>query len=185
LQGAKNAIRLQKNLQTQQIGAPSVKRGSKIKNGGFMTEENRNPQQVAVTDVHMPFWSMVVFMVKWAVAAIPAFFILALVAVFIYAAVPALVSGLTSASHSAITSTREGADTRTVPVARPTDELAAYDAASVASHEATKRCIETTSPEVTKRCVRLLKDCSDGNPGAVNDPLAARALASCMDGVRP
>ena len=32
---------------------------------------------VVVTDIRMPFWSMVVFMIKWAVAAIPAFIILA------------------------------------------------------------------------------------------------------------
>jgi hypothetical protein len=32
--------------------------------------------EVIVVDIKMPFFSMVVFMVKWAVAAIPAFFIL-------------------------------------------------------------------------------------------------------------
>ena len=34
---------------------------------------------VVVTDIRMPFWSMVVFMIKWAVAAIPAFIILAVI----------------------------------------------------------------------------------------------------------
>jgi hypothetical protein len=29
-------------------------------------------QPVAITDIHMPFWSMVTFMLKWAIAAIPA-----------------------------------------------------------------------------------------------------------------
>jgi hypothetical protein len=29
-------------------------------------------QAVVVTDIHMPFWSMVTFMVKWAIASIPA-----------------------------------------------------------------------------------------------------------------
>jgi hypothetical protein len=33
-------------------------------------------QNVVLTDIEMPFWSMVFFMVKWAVAAIPAMFIL-------------------------------------------------------------------------------------------------------------
>ena len=33
---------------------------------------------VVVTDIRMPFWSMVVFMIKWAIAAIPAFIILAI-----------------------------------------------------------------------------------------------------------
>lgn len=35
-------------------------------------------QRVVVTNVQMPFWSMVVFMVKWVIASIPAFIILAL-----------------------------------------------------------------------------------------------------------
>ena len=39
-----------------------------------MTEESKN--QVTVVDVKMPFWSMVIFMVKWAIAAIPALIIL-------------------------------------------------------------------------------------------------------------
>jgi len=34
------------------------------------------PQKVRVIDLDMPFGSMVVFMVKWAIAAIPAFIIL-------------------------------------------------------------------------------------------------------------
>lgn len=34
---------------------------------------------VVVTDVRMPFWSMVTFMVKWALASIPAVIILSLV----------------------------------------------------------------------------------------------------------
>ncbi len=33
-------------------------------------------QQVVVIDVKMRFWSMVVFMVKWAIASIPALIIL-------------------------------------------------------------------------------------------------------------
>lgn len=37
------------------------------------------PMEVVVTDISMSFWSMVVFMVKWVIAAIPAFFILMLI----------------------------------------------------------------------------------------------------------
>jgi hypothetical protein len=33
-------------------------------------------KNVVVTDIRMPFLSMVIFMVKWAVASIPAFIIL-------------------------------------------------------------------------------------------------------------
>jgi len=35
-----------------------------------------NSPQVVVTDIKIPFWSMVVLMVKWALAAIPAIVIL-------------------------------------------------------------------------------------------------------------
>ncbi len=35
--------------------------------------------RVIVTDVQMNFWSMVTFMVKWALASIPAFFLLFLI----------------------------------------------------------------------------------------------------------
>ena len=37
-------------------------------------------QRVVVTDIHMPFWSMVIFMVKWALASIPAIIILTVIA---------------------------------------------------------------------------------------------------------
>ena len=43
-------------------------------NGVQMSEQNR----VVVTDVQIPFTSMVILLVKWAIAAIPAIFILAL-----------------------------------------------------------------------------------------------------------
>jgi hypothetical protein len=36
-------------------------------------------QKVIVTDIHMPFWSIVAFMVKSVIAAIPAIFILVLI----------------------------------------------------------------------------------------------------------
>lgn len=38
------------------------------------------PVTVQITDIEMPFWSMVVFMVKWVLASIPAFLILAAIA---------------------------------------------------------------------------------------------------------
>ena len=40
------------------------------------------PPQVTVTDIRMPFGSMVVFMVKWAIASIPALTILAVLVGF-------------------------------------------------------------------------------------------------------
>jgi hypothetical protein len=41
-------------------------------------------QEVIVTDVHMPFWSMVGFMVKRSLASIPAIIILTVVGVFAF-----------------------------------------------------------------------------------------------------
>lgn len=38
---------------------------------------NTNDNEVIVVDVKMRFWSMVFFMVKWAIASIPALIILA------------------------------------------------------------------------------------------------------------
>ena len=35
-----------------------------------------NTREIVVTDIKIPFWSMVVLMVKWALAAIPAIIIL-------------------------------------------------------------------------------------------------------------
>jgi hypothetical protein len=48
--------------------------------------------RVVVTDIRMPFWSMVVFMVKWAIAAIPALIIL----VVFWALIMGLLGGMGS-----------------------------------------------------------------------------------------
>jgi len=40
--------------------------------------------EVVVTNVKMPFWSMVRFMVKWSIASIPAVIILAIIAGVIF-----------------------------------------------------------------------------------------------------
>jgi len=46
--------------------------------------DNINPSQgVIVFDIKMPFISMVTFMVKWSIASIPAFLILALIVYFV------------------------------------------------------------------------------------------------------
>ena len=45
-----------------------------------MTEDKR---EVVVTDIKIPFWSMVILMVKWAIAAIPAVIILMILAALI------------------------------------------------------------------------------------------------------
>jgi len=40
---------------------------------------------VTITDIKMPFFSMVFFMVKWAIASIPAFIILSIIGGILFA----------------------------------------------------------------------------------------------------
>jgi hypothetical protein len=53
-------------------------------------------QQVVVTDIHMPFGSMVGFMVKWAIASIPALIILILIGIIFSGVFGSLILGLGS-----------------------------------------------------------------------------------------
>lgn len=47
--------------------------------------------RVVVTDIQLPFWSMVTFMVKWVIASIPAFLILMLIGLLASSAFSAIV----------------------------------------------------------------------------------------------
>jgi len=53
-----------------------------------------NKTEVTVVDIRMPFWSMVVFMVKWAIASIPAIIILVVIGVMIAGFMGGLLGGL-------------------------------------------------------------------------------------------
>ncbi|NTV60985.1 MAG: hypothetical protein HGA77_06730 [Chlorobiaceae bacterium] len=56
-----------------------------------MEEKNTSDaRRVVVTDIRMPFWSMVTFMVKWSFASIPAIILLSIVIGIIMAVVTAL-----------------------------------------------------------------------------------------------
>lgn len=59
-----------------------------------MSDES-NKQRVIVTDIHMPFLSMVVFMVKWAIAAIPALLILTVIGIVTWGILGGLILSLT------------------------------------------------------------------------------------------
>ncbi len=52
-----------------------------------------NAREIVVTDIKIPFWSMVVLMVKWALAAIPAVFILIVIGMTFSTVVGALFGG--------------------------------------------------------------------------------------------
>jgi urea transporter len=55
-----------------------------------MADEKR---EVVVTDVRIPFWSMVVLMVKWAIAAIPALIILLVIGAALSVPIAAIFGG--------------------------------------------------------------------------------------------
>ena len=55
-----------------------------------MADEKR---EVVVTDVKIPFWSMVVLMVKWAVAAIPALIVLLVIGAVASTVIAAIFGG--------------------------------------------------------------------------------------------
>lgn len=57
-------------------------------------------QQVVVIDFRMSFWSMVKFMVKWAIAAIPALFLLILIGIFASSFLSGFLSNKTSGYSS-------------------------------------------------------------------------------------
>ena len=50
--------------------------------------------EVTIVDIKMPFWSMVVFMVKWSIAAIPAILILAVLGTILAGILSGLFAGL-------------------------------------------------------------------------------------------
>jgi hypothetical protein len=50
--------------------------------------------QISIVDVHMPFGSMVVFMIKWAIASIPALIILAILGVLASGVITGIIASL-------------------------------------------------------------------------------------------
>ncbi len=56
-----------------------------------MSSEDSN--RVVVVDIKMPFWSMVRFMVKWSIAAIPAIVILVVIGSVVSALLSTLFGG--------------------------------------------------------------------------------------------
>lgn len=70
-------------------------------------DETKSVQRIVVTDVHMPFWSMVVFMVKWAFAAIPALIILMVIGFLAAAVMGGVAGGLGAIWHKSGASSNE------------------------------------------------------------------------------
>jgi len=55
---------------------------------------NEIEKRVVVTDINMPFMSMVIFMVKWVIASIPAFIILSILGAAITGIFSAFMGGM-------------------------------------------------------------------------------------------
>jgi len=53
-----------------------------------------NVKEVNIVDINMPFWSMVIFMVKAAIAFIPAFIILSIIGTVVFTVLAGLLGGL-------------------------------------------------------------------------------------------
>ncbi len=76
-----------------------------------MAEDRVN--RVAITDVDMPFTSMVRFMVKWAIAAIPALFLLLLLAAVFWGVLLGVITSIGSSwSRKATTETTPASSTQ-------------------------------------------------------------------------
>ncbi|MBI3355367.1 MAG: hypothetical protein HY038_01085 [Nitrospirae bacterium] len=95
-----------------------------------MSDETNN-QAVVVTDIRMPFFSMVIFMVKWAIAAIPAFFILTVFGVLTWAMLSGLLLSLTIGKNTDSirtmgTETPSSVPISTEPKSPPTAESAYF-----------------------------------------------------------
>ena len=56
--------------------------------------DTRDDNRVTIVDIRMPFWSMVIFMVKAAIASIPAFVILSIIGSIVFALLGGLFGGL-------------------------------------------------------------------------------------------
>ena len=88
-------------------------------------------REVTVTDIQMPFWSMVRFMVKWAIASIPALLILIVLTVASWTAVVGVVASIGSALQnraSYVLPQSKPSNTGDQPPSRsPTEETAYLD----------------------------------------------------------
>ncbi|MCG2635023.1 MAG: hypothetical protein J4A00_08975 [Gammaproteobacteria bacterium] len=62
--------------------------------GAFSVSTKGGSNEIIVTDIQMPFFSMVVFMVKWVIASIPAFIILFIIFSVVAAIFGGVVAGL-------------------------------------------------------------------------------------------
>ncbi len=73
---ANKAANLERDLKLKLEAEELARNGKRVTTDKNNNTSNKGTQTVEVSDFDMPFWSMVVFMVKWAIASIPAILIL-------------------------------------------------------------------------------------------------------------
>ncbi len=78
-------------------------------------KEEIKKDQVVVTDIKMPFGSMVVFMVKWALAAIPALAILVVIGALFWSFIIGMLLSPVTGSHSLFGSSEKGSPPNAAP----------------------------------------------------------------------
>jgi len=83
-------------------------------------------QEVRVTDIRMPFGSMVLFMVKWAIASIPALIILVALSAFLWAGLAAFFVSRSSPSRQVSPSLGPAVEGSASEPSQPNPEESAY-----------------------------------------------------------
>ena len=84
--------------------------------------------EVVIVDVKMPFWSMVVFMVKWAFAAIPAMIIIGVVVTLLTGALGAFVSlGSSSINKPVAHEANQSSKTPSLPLSNKKESATAIE----------------------------------------------------------
>ena len=96
----------------------------KTERSGMNSENDK--QEVRVTDIRMPFGSMVVFMVKWAVASIPALIILLVLTAALWGFLAGFVGSLTRPSRQVSSSPSSAAGESPNEPSQATSEQSAY-----------------------------------------------------------
>ncbi len=59
-------------------GKKPVSPGKSAAPAAVVRQQQTGPQKVIITDIQIPFWSMVMFTVRWVIASVPALAIVAL-----------------------------------------------------------------------------------------------------------
>jgi hypothetical protein len=134
-----------------------------------MTERESPPHSVVVTDIRMPFWSMVVFFIKAALAVIPASVILAAIGAGVFVLLGGVGAGLRRASGLSENTSTSLERTGAMPV----ETAHTYTTGPVPAAR-----VGLASAEVAHAIEKARADLASGNKKSA----AARIKAAAMNG---